>query len=150
MMTFFCCEERRRNAVRDPGVALNGIDFLEVDDDPADPVSQRQRTLLVHFVKPIAAGSLIKDARISNSMLRREVVVEEDVEIDDCLIMDYTVIRRGSRLKGVIVDRYNVVEANSRIGFDTAADRARYTVSDGGVVVLAKGQDVPDVTRYQI
>ncbi|MCW5842000.1 MAG: putative baseplate assembly protein [Caldilinea sp.] len=58
MMTFFCCEERRRNAVRDPGVALNGIDFLEVDDDPADPVSQRQRTLLVHFVKPIAAGSL--------------------------------------------------------------------------------------------
>jgi glucose-1-phosphate adenylyltransferase len=83
-------------------------------------------------------------------MLRREVVVEEDVEIDDCLIMDYTVIRRGSRLKRVIVDRYNVVEPNSRIGFDAAADRARYTVSNGGVVVLAKGLDVPDVTRYQI
>ena len=37
--------------------------------------------------------------------------------------MDYTVIRRGSRLKRVIVDRYNVVEPNSRIGFDAAADR---------------------------
>lgn len=98
----------------------------------------------------IAAGSLVKDARIRNSMLRREVVVEEDVEIDDCLIMDYTVIRRGSRLKRVIVDRYNVIEPNSRIGFDAAADRARYTVSEGGVVVLAKGHDVPDVTRYQI
>jgi glucose-1-phosphate adenylyltransferase len=98
----------------------------------------------------IAAGSLIKNARISNSMLRREVVVEEDVEIDDCLIMDYTVIRRGSRLKRVIVDRYNVVEPNARIGFDAAADRARYTVSNGGVVVLAKGLDVPDVTRYEI
>ena len=98
----------------------------------------------------IAAGSLVKGARISNSMLRREVVVEEDVEIDDCLIMDYTVIRRGSRLKRVIVDRYNVIEPNSRIGFDAAADRARYTVSEGGVVVLAKGHDVPDVTRYQI
>ena len=98
----------------------------------------------------IAAGSLIRDARISNSMLRREVIIEDDVEIEDCLIMDYTVIRRGSRLKRVIVDRYNVIEPNTRIGFDAAADRARYTVSDGGVVVLAKGQDVPDVTRYQI
>ena len=64
--------------------------------------------------------------------------------------MDYTVIRRGARLKRVIVDRYNVVEPNARIGFDAAADRARYTVSNGGVVVLAKGLDVPDVTRYEI
>ncbi len=57
MMTFFCCEERRRNAVRDHAT-LNGIDFLEVDDDPTEPAADRQRTLTVHFVKPIAAGSL--------------------------------------------------------------------------------------------
>ncbi len=98
----------------------------------------------------IAAGSRVSGARIKNSMLRREVIVEEDVEIEDCLIMDYTVIRRGSRLKRVIVDRYNVIEPNSRIGFDAAADRARYTVSDGGIVVLAKGEDIAGVTRYQI
>jgi glucose-1-phosphate adenylyltransferase len=64
--------------------------------------------------------------------------------------MDYTVIRRGTRLKRVIVDRYNDIPANSRIGFDPVADRARYAVSEGGVVVLAKGQDVPDVTRYRL
>jgi len=98
----------------------------------------------------IAAGSRVSGARIKNSMLRREVIVEEDVEIEDSLIMDYTVIRRGSRLKRVIVDRYNVIEENSRIGFDAAADRARYTVSDGGIVVLAKGEDIAGVTRYQI
>ena len=27
-MNYFCCDERRRNAIR--GTALNGIDFLEV------------------------------------------------------------------------------------------------------------------------
>ncbi|MDI6745517.1 MAG: glucose-1-phosphate adenylyltransferase [Rhodocyclaceae bacterium] len=98
----------------------------------------------------IGAGSLVKGARIHNSILRREVIVEEDVEIDDCIIMDYAVIRRGTRLKRVIIDRCNEIAANSRIGFDAAADRARYPVSEGGVVVVPKGPDVPDVTRYRI
>ena len=64
--------------------------------------------------------------------------------------MDYTVIRRGARLKRVIVDRYNDIAANSHIGFDAAMDRARYTVSEGGVVVLPKGREVPNVTHYQM
>ncbi|MDD5389778.1 MAG: glucose-1-phosphate adenylyltransferase [Gallionellaceae bacterium] len=97
----------------------------------------------------IGAGTKVKGARISNSILRREVIVEDDVEIEDCVIMDYTIIRRGARLKRVIVDRYNDIAANSRTGFDAADDRARYTVSEGGVVVVPKGLDVPDVTRYQ-
>ncbi|MFY9326931.1 MAG: glucose-1-phosphate adenylyltransferase [Georgfuchsia sp.] len=98
----------------------------------------------------IGAGSMVKNARIRNSILRREVIVEEDVEIDDCVIMDYSVIRRGTRLKRVIIDRYNEIAPNSRIGFDMAADRARHVVSEGGVVVIPKGPDVPDVTRYRI
>lgn len=97
----------------------------------------------------IGAGSRVKGARIRNSILRREVIVEDDVEIEDCVIMDYTIIRRGARLKRVIVDRYNDIAAGSRIGYDAAADRARYTVSEGGVIVVPKGPDVPDVTRYQ-
>ncbi|HSB10218.1 MAG TPA: putative baseplate assembly protein [Blastocatellia bacterium] len=55
-MIYFCCDERRRNAVAHS--ALNGIDFLEVSDNPADPVDARQRTLFVHFVKPLTPGSL--------------------------------------------------------------------------------------------
>jgi hypothetical protein len=36
MMTYFCCDERRRNAVR-ARQGLNGIDFLEVDDERTEP-----------------------------------------------------------------------------------------------------------------
>ncbi|MCF8178433.1 MAG: glucose-1-phosphate adenylyltransferase [Sulfuritalea sp.] len=98
----------------------------------------------------VGAGSLIKGARIRNSILRREIIIEEDVEIDDCIIMDYTVIRRGARLKGVIIDRYNNVAPHTRIGFDAATDRGLYHVTEGGVIVLPKGPEVPDVTRYNI
>lgn len=98
----------------------------------------------------IGAGSLIKGAHIRNSILRREVIVEEDVDIADSIVMDYAVIRRGTRLKRVIVDRYNEIAPATAIGFDAAADRGRYHVSPGGVVVLAKGPEVPGITRYAI
>ena len=52
-MIYFCCDdERRRNAVK-AHPTLNGIDFLEVRDEVTDPLEQRQRTLLVHFLKDL-------------------------------------------------------------------------------------------------
>ena len=55
-MIYFCCDdERRRNAVKDHPT-LNGIDFLEVRDELTDPLEQRQRTLLVHFLKKLTPG----------------------------------------------------------------------------------------------
>jgi hypothetical protein len=57
-MYYFCCDdERRRNAVK-AHPTLNGIDFLEVRDEPADPLDQRQRTLLVHFLKNLKPAQL--------------------------------------------------------------------------------------------
>jgi hypothetical protein len=57
-MNYFCCDDdRRRNAVA-ADAALNGIDFLEVVDDPSAPFETRQRTLFVHFLKPLAPGQL--------------------------------------------------------------------------------------------
>lgn len=52
-MYYFCCDENRRDAVIDSSV--NGIDFIEVIDDPSLPNEQRQRTLLLYFVKPLGA-----------------------------------------------------------------------------------------------
>jgi glucose-1-phosphate adenylyltransferase len=98
----------------------------------------------------VGAGSLINGARLKNTILRREVIVEPGVEIEDSIIMDYAVIRRGTRLRRVIVDRYNEIAPGTTIGFDAVADRARFTVSAGGVVVLPKGSSRPDITRYAI
>jgi hypothetical protein len=58
-MIYFCCDERRRNSVR--GSALNGIDFLEVIDDPAAPDEERQRELKVYFLNPLAGAALGPD-----------------------------------------------------------------------------------------
>lgn len=90
----------------------------------------------------IGAGSVIKGGSIRNSIIRREVIIEEDVELEDCIIMDYTIIRKGARLRRVIVDRYNTIAEATQIGYDPEADRARYHVSESGLVVVPKGDEL--------
>ena len=72
---YFCCDERRRDAVR--GSALNGIDYLEVlDQDAPLPPSNRQRFLRVHFINPIAANSLsVVNVTISGGERIRPIVI---------------------------------------------------------------------------
>ncbi|MEX0957829.1 MAG: glucose-1-phosphate adenylyltransferase [Burkholderiales bacterium] len=96
----------------------------------------------------IGAGTLVKSARIRNSVVRHEVLIEEDVELEDCIIMDYVVIRRGAKLRRTIVDRYNTIAAGSRIGYDLDGDRRRYFVTDSGIVVIRKGPYCPWIGSY--
>lgn len=57
-MKYFCCDsERRRSAVK-AHPTLNGIDFVEVFDDPNAPFSDRQRTLFLNLLKNVSAGDL--------------------------------------------------------------------------------------------
>jgi len=88
----------------------------------------------------LAGGVILNGGRVSKSVLRREVMIEPEVELDECILMDYVHVRRGAKLRRVIVDRYNVIEPGTRIGFDRAADAARYHVSPGGVVVIPRGK----------
>jgi glucose-1-phosphate adenylyltransferase len=96
----------------------------------------------------LGAGTLVRGGSVANSIVRREVVVEPDAQVEDCIIMDYTIIRRGARLRRVIVDRYNTIEPNTRIGHDLEADRARWFVTDSGIVVVPKGEYSPEISRY--
>jgi len=96
----------------------------------------------------LGAGTLIRGGSISHSILRREVVVEPDVELEECIVMDHTLIRRGARLRRVIVDRFNVVPAGTRIGYDRDEDEARWFTTESGIVVLPKGAYSPQSTRF--
>jgi glucose-1-phosphate adenylyltransferase len=96
----------------------------------------------------IGSGCLIKGGTVRNSILRREVLLEEDVEIIDCVIMDHNIIRRGARLNRVILDRDNTVEPGDHIGFDLERDRQRFHVSESGLVVVPLGRFDPKIARY--
>lgn len=78
-MIYSCCDDLRRAAVR-AHPELNGIDYLEVLDDPQLPNHQRQRKLLVHFLNDRGLAGLTKDnIRIRGGERIRDISVEEVV-----------------------------------------------------------------------
>ncbi len=87
----------------------------------------------------VAEGSLIKRATIRNSILGRSVWVNEGAVIEDSIVMDNTTVGKGARLRRVIVDRFNIIPADSEIGWEPLADRRRYHVEPSGLVVLPRG-----------
>ena len=93
----------------------------------------------------MGAATIVEDAKIRNTILRREVVVEPCAELEDCVIMDYVRIGAGARLRHAIIDRHNAIPAGAQIGFDHEADRAAgYHITEGGLVVVPLG----DVRYY--
>src|SRR5881409_903227 len=87
----------------------------------------------------IAEGSLIKRATIRNSILGRSVWVNEGAAIEDSIVMDHTTVGKGARLRRAIIDRFNIIPADTEIGIDPAQDRRRFFVDRTGLVVVPRG-----------
>ncbi len=88
----------------------------------------------------LGAGTVVNGATVRNSIIRREVWLEDDVVVEDSIVMDYVRIGRGSRLRRAIVDRYNVLPAGTHLGYDPDQDRARFHLDSSGIVVVAQGR----------
>lgn len=87
----------------------------------------------------VGGGTVVNGATVRRSVIRREVVLEQDAVVEDSIIMDYVRIKRGTRLRRVIIDRYNTLEAGTEIGYDPEQDKARFHVTPTGIVVVPRG-----------
>ncbi len=63
--------------------------------------------------------------------------------VEESVLMDGVDVGRYARLRKVIVDKGVKIPPRVEIGFDPEYDRKRFHVSEGGVVVLPKGVEVP-------
>ncbi len=87
----------------------------------------------------IAEGCLINKAKIINSVIRSDVLIENDVVVEDSIIMDNVVLKKGSKLKRVIVDKLNVIGEGEEIGYDPKKDRFRCHIDTSGIAIIPRG-----------
>ena len=87
----------------------------------------------------VGEGSRIYGAKVINSIIGRNVAIEDGCNIKDSIIMDFTNIKRKSKLRKAIVDRFNIIDREALIGFDASADKKNYFVDSSGIVVLKRG-----------
>jgi glucose-1-phosphate adenylyltransferase len=90
----------------------------------------------------VGAGTIISGAIVRRSVISPNVRVQAGAEISDSVVMPGVRVGRGAIVRGAILDQNMDVPDGGLVGVDLAADRGRYTVSPGGVVVLGKGVQV--------
>ncbi|MFZ9041107.1 MAG: glucose-1-phosphate adenylyltransferase [Ilumatobacteraceae bacterium] len=90
----------------------------------------------------LCQGSIVSGSHVERSIVSPGVFVDHDAHVTDSILMEGVHVGVGARLRRCIIDKNVVVPDWTRIGFDVEADRQRYTVTDDGIVVVAKGQRI--------
>ncbi len=89
----------------------------------------------------VSAGCILSGGVVRRSVLSPNVRVNSYATVDDSILFDGVDVGRHSRVRRAIIDKEVKLPPGTVIGYDAAHDRRRgFTVSDGGVVVVAKGE----------
>lgn len=86
----------------------------------------------------VSDGCIISGGRIHRSVLAPRVRINSFSEVEECILFENVNIGRHARLRRAIIDKDVDIPAGMSIGYDLEADRKRYYVSEGGIVVIPK------------
>ena len=90
----------------------------------------------------VCAGVIVSGGQVHHSILSPGVRIHERAQVSDSVLLHDVVVGPGAIVRKAIIDKSVQIEAGAQVGVDPEADRARFVVSDGGVVVIGKGQRV--------
>jgi glucose-1-phosphate adenylyltransferase len=97
-----------------------------------------------HAVESIVGpGSIISGSFVRDSVISCDVTIEDGASVEGSVLLPGVRVGKGATVRSAILDKNVVVADGAQIGVNIDADRERYTVSAGGVVVLGKGVRVP-------
>jgi glucose-1-phosphate adenylyltransferase len=90
----------------------------------------------------VCAGVVISGGTVRRSVLSPGAHIHSHALVEDSVLMQGVDVGRDAVVRRAIVDKNVRIAAGAQIGVDPEADRERFTVSAGGVVVIPKGETV--------
>jgi glucose-1-phosphate adenylyltransferase len=91
----------------------------------------------------ICSGVIVSGASVRRSVLSPGVHVHTGARVESSVLLHGVDVGRGAVVRRAIVDKNVHIPPGTTIGVDPDHDRARFAVSEGGVVVIGKGDVVP-------
>ncbi|GIU91667.1 MAG: glucose-1-phosphate adenylyltransferase [Acidimicrobiia bacterium] len=89
----------------------------------------------------LSNGVVLSGAYVRSSVLSPWVRVDEGAEVERSVLFERVRVGAGARIRNAVIDKNVTVPPGCVIGHDPDLDRERgFTVSEGGVVALAKNQ----------
>ncbi|MEE8122284.1 MAG: glucose-1-phosphate adenylyltransferase [Anaerolineales bacterium] len=89
----------------------------------------------------VSPGCILAGGYIKDSVLGRNVFLDEGSDVRDSIILDNVYIGPGCRIRNTIIDKNVRIEAGEAVGYDAKFDRKRYFVSESGIVVVPKSPE---------
>lgn len=94
------------------------------------------------FNSLVSPGVVVSGGTVRRSILSLRVRVNSYSEVTDSVLLDNVDVGRGAVIRRAVIDKNVRVPEGTRIGVDLERDRERFTVSEGGVVVIDKGMEL--------
>jgi len=98
----------------------------------------------------VCSGAIVSGADISRALLSPGVMINDRATVDRAVLLDGVTVGAGAELHSVIIDKGVTVPPGYQIGVDAEHDRARFAdrpgcvVTDEGLVVIGKAEQLPD------
>ena len=90
----------------------------------------------------VSAGVIVSGATVRRSILSPGVHLHSSSEVEGSILLHGVDVGRGAIVRNAIVDKNVRIAEGAQVGVDPDADRERFVVSPGGIVVIAKGETV--------
>jgi glucose-1-phosphate adenylyltransferase len=90
----------------------------------------------------VCAGVVISGATARRSVLSPGVRLHSFAQVADSVLFQDVDVGQRAVVRRAIVDKNVRIAPGATIGVDPEADRARFHISDGGIVVIGKGETV--------
>ncbi len=90
----------------------------------------------------VAGGSIVSGGRVKRSVLCYDVRVNSYCEVENSIIFNHVNIGRYSRIRNAIIDRHVNLPEHTEIGYNLAADKKLYQITDAGVRVVVREESM--------
>jgi len=90
----------------------------------------------------VGAGVIVSGATARRSIVSSDSRLHSYALVEDSVILQGVDVGRNAVIRRAIIDKNVQIPPGCQIGVDLDADRERYTVTDSGLVVIGKGDEV--------
>ena len=111
---------------------------------PAKTVSHEGERVGRTLNSLVCDGTIVSGGLVERSLLGSNVKVNSYSYVTDSIIMNNVTIGRHARIRRAIIDKNVVIPEGYEVGIDPEGDRKKFTVTDTGIVVIAKNMILPE------
>lgn len=90
----------------------------------------------------VAGGCIISGGKVQHSILSPNVRTNSYSQINNSILMEGVNVCRYAKIKNAIIDKDIDIPQGMVIGYDLQEDKKRFTVTESGIVVVAKGTEI--------